>query len=59
MKPTTNEKSLKDWEFGELVTYATWHIVQNIVHGNPLSSSVHHILQLALQWKGECDEKKV
>ena len=37
--------------FKELVTWATWTVIQDITKGKPLESTMHTIIDYVLRWK--------
>ncbi|MFZ3286619.1 MAG: hypothetical protein WA191_07185 [Telluria sp.] len=45
-----SNRDLKDWTMDELLTHATWTVMEHIIKGE-LSNGVYSAINLALRWK--------
>lgn len=45
-------KELKDWTIDDLITAATWQVMDHILKGS-LRDGVYAAINLALRWKAE------
>jgi hypothetical protein len=45
-------KDLKDWSMDDLITAATWKVMEEVIKGQ-LRDGVYHAVMLALRWKAE------
>lgn len=53
MANTPLNKPLEQWSFQELVTFATWSLMQGLVQGHRLEGLMHAQLELALRWQAK------
>jgi hypothetical protein len=53
MKPT-----LEEMTYQQLVDALSWEVVQDIIKGTSLPTSISHVVQTALYWKSKQDEQK-
>jgi hypothetical protein len=47
---------LVQWEFDELVQWATWHVISGITSGQTLRVSMHAVVDVACRWRMERDQ---
>jgi len=43
--------------FNELVSWATWHVLEGLTKGTPLRSLIHDVLSLARSWQPEASKE--
>lgn len=44
--------------FDDLVTWATWHVIEGLTRGTPLRSLIHGVLMTAANWHAEQRKKQ-
>jgi hypothetical protein len=49
--PVNIEKEFDKWTFDDLVKWASWEVVQGMLTGKGLNSTMHYVLDIALRWK--------
>ncbi len=53
--------SEKPQDFNELVTWATWQVIESMTKGQPLRAAMHQVLQGAInimaEWKQAAKER--
>lgn len=47
------DRPISEWTFQDLVSMATWDVIQGLTRGYALHGLIHQVLELALRWKAE------
>lgn len=43
--------------FDDLVTWATWHVIEGLTRGTPMRSLMHGVLMAAVGWHADRSKK--